>query len=582
MRILGLACTAIVVLLMWSPLQLKGDLLDDIGYTELAQRLGPSLPAGTTQVISQVEASVSSTQLIYRPNPGRAPVDDIIFVAESGDGDGTSWHADTVGKYIYGELSPAQGIPEVHAYYADDWIFGGFLQTGENDPLAPPLPGVGRVHNHSWVARIVNPDPATLDELNEILRRLDWAAAQPSTGFLPVVGADNGSSRPLPYLLTQGYHSLTVGLTNGNHSYGTTLTEGTGRIKPEIVAPLTLTSYATGLVSGAAALLFDAGAGMASSASITPLVVKSVLLAGATKEEISGWNRSESQPLDDRHGAGELNLNLSHLILEAGPHPKRLTTETVPASGWAVDTLAATDNHAYWIPVPEGWVLDDLSVVLCWEREVTMEDGLPITYMISDLNLDLRKTIAPGSSTRVDQSIATVGNVEHCWIGDALAPGEYFIEAVNVSGGNTPYSLAWRGVLRGPVTYEEWWLSQTDTHGLSEPEKDYALDGEMDGQNHLLEYVTGGRALHFDPSPIWVSPDNPRDVFVVVRNNLTDATLAVGIADTPAGPFDFSGIHLAIVDTELIEGDRSRIHYEVLPSFPGNKIFYQAQASTIE
>ena len=60
-------------------------------------------------------------------------------------------------------------------------------------------------------------------------------------------------------LLSHLFNGIAVGRSDGNHEAGGTLTgyDRADRMKPEMVAPASATSYATPLVSGASALLIE-------------------------------------------------------------------------------------------------------------------------------------------------------------------------------------------------------------------------------------------------------------------------------------------------------------------------------------
>ena len=87
------------------------------------------------------------------------------------------------------------------------------------------------------------------------LRRLDYAIVR--DGFTAVVGVDNPTEpgSPLPELLSQAYNTISVGRSDGLHGYGLTFLDGSGRVKPELVAPEVSSSRRTARVSSAAALL---------------------------------------------------------------------------------------------------------------------------------------------------------------------------------------------------------------------------------------------------------------------------------------------------------------------------------------
>src|SRR5262245_48825006 len=221
---------------------------EQIGYTSLLNRLGNGTPTGNGIVVTQVEALESANS--YLPNPPSFPNQSIIDRTVGGLPSG---HATTVGRFYYGDQSIALGIPQVNAYRVNnpglsgDWLGAGYLRTGTS---LPPLVDPARVQNHSYVGMSEPNDPGAI----EIVRRLDFAITRDNV--VVVVGVNNGQGN-VPFLQASGYNSIAVGLSSGNSSFGTTIAEGAGRSKPDLVVPLDLTSFATPVVSASAALLLE-------------------------------------------------------------------------------------------------------------------------------------------------------------------------------------------------------------------------------------------------------------------------------------------------------------------------------------
>ena len=103
----------------------------------------------------------------------------------------------------------------------------------------------------------------TAEQVNEALQRLDWTVERDDS--VVVVGLNNGAGTPVPPLLASAYNVLSIGRSDGRHSTGVSSFEvdGVGRIKPELVAPMTATSWSTAVVSSCAALLREAAAAFA-------------------------------------------------------------------------------------------------------------------------------------------------------------------------------------------------------------------------------------------------------------------------------------------------------------------------------
>ncbi|MEC8321632.1 MAG: hypothetical protein VX012_09485, partial [Planctomycetota bacterium] len=98
--------SAAVVAALSAPAVLaSADVLDDIGYPELLERLGAAAPTGAGVVVGQVEVPDPG----YGPNQGDSEFSSVDFIERSGAA-GTSSHATEVGTRLYGAtLSPAPG-----------------------------------------------------------------------------------------------------------------------------------------------------------------------------------------------------------------------------------------------------------------------------------------------------------------------------------------------------------------------------------------------------------------------------------------------------------------------------------------
>ena len=147
----------------------------------------------------------------------------------------------------------------------------------------------------------------------DILQRFDFIIDRDNT--VMTVGVNNGSTKKTPHLLAHSYNAIAVGRLSGDHSRGATTFYGVGRYKPDIVAGDSATSFTAPRVAGAAAILKQAAAGTNGTHAVA---IRSLLFAGATKDEFSDWTRASSQPIDEVFGFGELNIYNSYHILEAG------------------------------------------------------------------------------------------------------------------------------------------------------------------------------------------------------------------------------------------------------------------------
>jgi hypothetical protein len=417
------------LLALTAALPAHADWKDDVGYTRLLQTFTTGVPTALSSGVTQVEAPIDASGT-FMPNAANAEMTGKTL-NRFGTATTVSWHATDVGRFFYGNASsliPATSIIDV--YHVNSWPLGSGESRG--------------VQNHSWISiyNPLTPPPGGIDaEVEGINAQLDYNVN--TQGFVCVVGVNNGNSTSLPDLLCQGYNNISVGLSNGNHSAGFTTRDGTGRIKPDIVAPDPYyTSFSTPKVATAAGLLVqkisDTAYSPALSVADTPRVVKALLLAGATKQEFPTWARTTARPLDLRYGAGELNTLLAYNMLLSGK-VSGSNSATRPQTAWSAETVNNTKN--YFFDIPAGSSASGFSAALIWHR---MVDG---SLNPSLANLDLKLySVEPDTftlGTQLDASLSTVDNVEHVYQA-ALAPGRYALQVARTSGSSTAYALAWR------------------------------------------------------------------------------------------------------------------------------------------
>ncbi len=413
---------------------LRADWRDEVGYTRLLQTFPGGVPSSLAAGVTQVEAPSVQGDAInyYLPDAADSRFAGKSFVNKS-TGTGGSGHATAVGANFYGiGSSLVPGTTVIDVYNANTWI------------NALPYAESRRVQNHSWIVQTLdaaNPPETTVPAINA---RLDYMVNQ--SGVVCVAGVNNGYSTTLPYFLAQAYNLVSVGLTNGQHSAGLTAYDGAGRIKPDIVAPDTLTSFATPQVSSAAALLaqkLSESPYSLTGASI-PRAVKALLLAGATKDEFSGWSRSAAQPIDARHGAGELNILLAYRTLLGGPAAAS-ASQLCPSSAWTTSTVRGSTSAAsrtFFFEVPSGSVAPRFSAALVWHRGVTAP---AYSTSLANLSLSLHE-VAPGGfslGAEVQTSDSAVDNLEHVYV-PGLPAGRYALQVANASAAGVEYALAWR------------------------------------------------------------------------------------------------------------------------------------------
>jgi hypothetical protein len=461
-------------------------------YAKLQQRLGSSLPTGAGGTISLVESSptngsgsylvdVSGSEFNGSLDPGGAPVvlTDGSNIAHVGFSSHATW---IVGQYYFGSTqSFAPGANSVVNYDASAWLSNVLRITGS----APPDPQPFRVQNLSWVVTGVG-----IQEL-AALRRYDYLIE--TSELTAVVGANNAdnftSVKPHPTLFAYAYNTIVVGRSDGGHSRGQTnnliggVAYGSGRYRPDVVAPSTLSSASTAMVSSAATMLHQSGAG---TDAVRSEVMKAIIMAGATKNEfaswldqtsglVNPWNHTQTRPLDDVFGAGELNVYNSYGIQLGG---KQSASTAAPAAavksfGWDYQDRKSDSSVGdlyYNFEVPVGSTASELSIMLNWNAKVvdTNADPNVFTPIQSLQNLDLQFYDSSNSfmETLIDQSVSTVDNVEHIYLTN-LGPGTYTLK---VSGAaNWDYGLAWR----------------TAT-SFNSPNADFNADGIVDGADFLV------------------------------------------------------------------------------------------------
>lgn len=421
------------VLLLAAP-ALRADWRDDIGYNQLATELGAAVPTGAGIALLQSEADSGTSPPDYLPQaggPGSFAGTNLYsgktFYAESGAGVVLN-HAQSVASYFYTNgTGIAQGATEIHNYTATDFLTR-LYNSGSN-----PSPFPGKVQNHSWIGTT----DATTDP--QLLRGLDFIINR--DGVLAAVPLNNGTAA-MPALLGNNYHALTAGLRSGLHSQGGTNTDGSGRMKPDLVVNQPETSYASPTVAGVAAALLQSAIASGSTNAQKPQALKAQMIAGGSKQNLPQWQRlADSAPYDAVFGAGELNIRNAYYIQQAGQQAASTGTE-VPSRGWDYTTsVTGTTGRRYFFSIPAGRYATTFSAALTWHRSI---GGTPGTYSstLSDLNLKLyaSTSLTPGA-TALYSSISTVDNVEHLFCYN-LPPGQYMI-AVTANTTGRSYGLAW-------------------------------------------------------------------------------------------------------------------------------------------
>jgi len=328
--------------------------LDVIGVTVL--RMATTNLNGAGIRVAQPEANNgdngSTNSWEVNPNNVAQPV--VLFAYTSGLGASTSYpnsvgdwssHADAVGNNFYGlPNGVATNVAHVDNYegnYFFDSIISATPSPNINDPVV----------NQSFIFGSV-PSQVTIAQQQQIDSDYDNYAAKYNTLFISGAGNSGPASGSVCPPATC-YNGIGVG------AYGTSAssvgpTEDNGRAKPDITAggsPADLTSFSTPYVSGAAAVLMQAGlrgdGGDDTNSAADIRTVKALLLNGAVKP--ADWTNNPPSPLDPRYGAGVLNVFDSYKQLAGGQHGCIVST-TVSTGGAHPPTGAAGT-----VGVLSGW-----------------------------------------------------------------------------------------------------------------------------------------------------------------------------------------------------------------------------------
>jgi hypothetical protein len=373
-----------------------------------------------------------------------------------------SGHADAVAGNFYGmPWGVATNVAHVDNYDAYYFVNISTLIIGLATNYVVMLPSTNindRVVNQSFIAGYV-PSDVPVAEQQAIDSAYDNYAVQYNTLFVSGVG--NGGPVNPPATC---YNGLGVGAYGGYSSTGPTVDNG--RAKPDITVagtPANVTSFSTPFVSGAAAVLIQAGlrgdGGPDTNSAADIRTVKALLLNGAVKP--SNWTNSNSSPLDARYGAGVLNVFnayeqlaggkqgsiVSTTVSIGGAHPPTGATGTVSVlSGWDFNTntsaahpsaLDAVNHYYFNVTNGVGDANFTATLTLAWNRQQNQT-------AINDLNLFLFNC---ANSNLVACSTSLVDNVEHIFV-PKLPPGRYDLQVWKAGGAGVvsaaePYALAW-------------------------------------------------------------------------------------------------------------------------------------------
>jgi hypothetical protein len=452
----------------------RAQYLDEVGVTAL--RAVTTNLDGTGIRVAQVEANNGDTNGIFHGtnswevSPAAVGQPTALFTYTSVLGTSTSFtngvgdesgHADAVGIFFYGTTNQYSVDPSVagvatNVAHADNYEAGGFY---DNIIAAPSPPNINDpVVNQSFIFGYV-PGQVSVATQRMIDTSYDNYAAQYNTLF--VSGAGNGGPAAGTVAPPSTcYNGISVGADGSTYS-SVGPTEDNGRAKPDITSPglAGLTSFSTPYVSGAAAVLKQAGlrgdGGTSTNAAADIRTLKSLLLNGAVKP--ADWTNVAPSPLDPRYGAGVMNLFNSYEQLAGGKQNYTLSTSVTTNSphlptgaagtigalnGWDFNTnnsSATTDGvkHYYFnITNDVNNALFTATATLVWNRQKNQAG-------INNLDLFLYNC---ANSNLVASSTSLVDNVEHLWL-PQLPQSRYDLQVLKHGGAsvsaNETYALAW-------------------------------------------------------------------------------------------------------------------------------------------
>jgi hypothetical protein len=411
--------------------------LDTIGVTLLNQ-VDPTL-RGTGIFVGQPEGvfTVGSNDFEVNPIIVGQPTNLFTWISSSGTANtftntigSESVHANSVGLLFYGpSIGVAPQVSHVNNYDADYFV-AHYVFSG--------LPFPELIVNQSFTegSNDTNTD-----------QKFDNYAANKGVLFLSGVANIGGVPICSPASCYNGI-AVDVIVPGGTLVSGPTVD---GRCKPDITAPGSqATSFSTPYVSGAAAVLLQAGlrgdGGANTNAAKDIRTLKALLLNGAIKP--LGWTNGPISPFDARFGSGILNVFNSWEQLKGGktgfiestsvadgfPHPPGANTSNEPVlRGWDFNSLTNSDtshdriSHYYFNLT--GSNLYTLTTTLVWLRQATKTN-------VNNLNLFLYNT---ANSNLVLCSTSAVDNVQHIYI-PSLPPGRYDLQVEKNSNGEVSTS----------------------------------------------------------------------------------------------------------------------------------------------
>ena len=285
---------------------------------------------------------------------------------------------------------------------------------------------------------------------------------------------------PIIRFMGSSFNAIAVGLSNGGAAHGSyplattpsTPYASASRTRPDLVAPASATSWATPMVSSAAALLVQEGHQGGNTLSTDPAVtfttnrngdkiynaersevVKAALMAGASRtatQLATKYTVNTANGLNNVYGAGQLNINNSYHIIAAGEQNSREDFSSgggeIKAVGFDYDPAFGGTNGSNKTGVvyfqgpdhrqPGG--LPGLEPAVKGETA----SGFDTTATLYNLGLYLYDMT---SSSEVAYAASLVDNTENIWFTSLTAGDSYMLEVASLQSTDFlwDYGLAW-------------------------------------------------------------------------------------------------------------------------------------------
>jgi hypothetical protein len=304
---------------------------------------------------------------------------------------------------------------------------------------------------------------------------LDWVVDRDE--YIQVVAMNNGGTN-YP-TMGSSFNAIAVGLSNGTAAHGsyplgtTSITPyASAGTRPDLVAPATVTSDATPMVSSAAALLVQVGHQGGNTLSTDPSVpfttnrngdtiynaersevVKAALMAGASRtatQLATNYTVNTANGLNNVYGAGQLNIYNSYHIIAAGEQNSR---EDLSRGGGEINSVGFDYDPAIGgvkrsnktgTYVFKALTTGSLAASLVWNLNVqgVTASGFDTSATLNNLGLYLYDTT---TSKQLASATSLVDNTENIWYTSLTAGDSYLLEVASLQTTDFlwDYGLAW-------------------------------------------------------------------------------------------------------------------------------------------